>query len=264
MSCARDDRGQKTEMQVMDKLDTVGSKMSLRKELALCYRLIDFFGWTEMIFNHVSVRLPGSGGAYLVNPFGLNYNEVTPHNLLTVDVSGQLIGQSNYKPNPAGFALHGAIHAAREDLHCVIHAHTTAMSAVAQKKQGLSYDNFYGAQLMGRVGYHTFEGITLFDDEKERMLASLGQGDVLVLRNHGVAVGAPDVPRAFMLLWTVQRAAEIQCQAGMIPGPDTELLKAVRQQCVSNSKKLIEEAEFARLFFDAAVRRMVTVKGVTF
>ncbi|SRR6266702_170561 len=239
------------------------SEQELRTELALCYRLVDFFGWTEMIFNHISVRLP-EGRTYLVNPFGLNYNEVTPDNLLTVDVSGHLIGTSNYKPNPAGFALHGAIHSARRDMHCVIHAHTTAISAVAQKQAGFNYDNFYGAQLAGRVGYHAFEGITLFDDERERMLASLGDGDVLVLRNHGVAVGAPDIPSAFMLLWTVQRAAEIQCQAGMIPGPDTVLPQAVRDQCVTSSKRLVEQADFARLFFDAAVRRMTTAKGKPF
>ncbi len=240
------------------------TEAQLRTELALCYRLIDFFGWTEMIFNHVSVRLPGAEKRYLVNPFGLNYNEVTPDNLLTVDVSGELIGTSNYKPNPAGFALHGAIHSAREDLHCVLHAHTTPMSAVAQKAGGLSHDSFYGAQLTGRVGYHTFEGITLYDDERERMLASLGQGDVLILRNHGVAVGAPDIPRAFMLLWTVQRACEIQCAAGGIPGADTPLPDQVKQQCVDSSRDLIAESSFARLFFDAAVRRMTKAQGPAF
>ncbi|MGX9425359.1 MULTISPECIES: class II aldolase/adducin family protein [Bradyrhizobium] len=249
-------------MQAVETLE-LSQENELRSELALCYRLVDFFGWTEMIFNHISVRLPG-GRSYLVNPFGLNYNEVTPDNLLTVDVSGHLIGTSNYKPNPAGFALHGAIHSARPDMHCVIHAHTTPMSAVAQKEVGLSHDNFYGAQLAGRVGYHAFEGITLFDDERERMLKSLGDGDVLILRNHGVAVGAPDIPRAFMLLWTVQRACEIQCQAGMIPDSDTTLSQAVRDQCVTNSKKLIEQAEFARLFFDAAVRRMIAAGGKPF
>lgn len=245
--------------------DTIefSEEKQLRSELALCYRLVDFFGWTEMIFNHISVRLPG-GRTYLVNPFGLNYNEVTPDNLLTVDISGHLVGRSNYMPNPAGFALHGAIHSVRHDMHCIIHAHTTPISAIAQKEAGLSYDNFYGAQLAGRVGYHAFEGITLFDDERERMLASLGNGDVLILRNHGVAVGAPDIQRAFMLLWTVQRAAEIQCQAGMIAGPDSLLSQAVRDQCVGNSKKLIQEAEFARLFFDAAVRRMVAARGQPF
>jgi len=240
------------------------TEAQLRTELALCYRLIDFFGWTEMIFNHVSVRLPGAERRYLVNPFGLNYDEVTPDNLLTVDVSGALIGESPYKPNPAGFALHGAIHAARDDLHCIIHAHTTPMSAVAQKQSGLSHDSFYGAQLTGRVGYHSFEGITLFDDERERMLASLGNGDVLILRNHGVAVGAADVPRAFMLLWTVQRAVEIQCQAAAIPGPDTVLTEMVRQQCVTSSQQLIGDSGFARLFFDAAVRRMTKAKGPAF
>ena len=240
------------------------TEAQLRTELALCYRLIDFFGWTEMIFNHVSLRLPGQERRYLVNPFGLNYDEVTPDNLLTVDVSGELIGDSPYKPNPAGFALHGAIHTARDDLHCIIHAHTTPMSAVAQKQGGLSHDSFYGAQLTGRVGYHTFEGITLFDDERERMLASLGSGDVLILRNHGVAVGAADVPRAFMLLWTVQRAVEIQCQAAAIPGPDTVLTEMVRQQCVTSSQHLIGDSGFARLFFDAAVRRMTKARGPAF
>jgi ribulose-5-phosphate 4-epimerase/fuculose-1-phosphate aldolase len=242
----------------------IDTEAQLRRELALCYRLIDFFGWTEMIFNHISLRLPGEDRQYLVNPFGLNYNEVTPDNLLTVDVTGHLIGKSNYLPNPAGFALHGAIHEARNDLHCIIHAHTTSISAVAQKQTGLSHDNFYGAQLEGRIGYHMFEGITLFDEERERMTASLGTGDVLILRNHGVAVGAADVPRAFMLLWVVQRAAEIQCQAAAIPGPDSVLPGHVRQQCVTNSQKLIEEGSFARLFFDAAVRRMVAAQGQLF
>jgi ribulose-5-phosphate 4-epimerase/fuculose-1-phosphate aldolase len=240
------------------------NEAQLRTELAYCYRLVDFFGWTEMIFNHMSVRLPGTEKRYLVNPFGLNYNEVTPDNLLTVDVSGELIGTSPYKPNPAGFALHGALHSAREDLHCIIHSHTTPISAVVNKQAGFSHDNFYGAQLAGRVGYHTFEGITLFDDERQRMIDSLGDGDVLVLRNHGIAVGAPDVPRAFMLLWTVQRAAEIQCQAGMIPGPDSIVPPDVQERCVESSQDLIREASFARLFFDAAVRRMVSAKGQPF
>ena len=236
----------------------------LRTELALCYHLVDFYGWTEMIFNHISVRLPGEERRYLVNPFGLNYTEVTPDNLLTVDVSGQLVGQSSYRANPAGFALHGAIHAARDDIHCIIHTHTSPLSAVAQKAGGFNHDNFYGAQLFGRVGYHTFEGITLYGDERERMLASLGDNDVLVLRNHGVAVGAGDVPQAFMLLWTAQRAAEIQCQAGMIPGPDVELPDSVRNRCATDARRLVKDDGFARLFFDAAVRRMVAARGQAF
>ena len=142
-----------------------------------------------------------------------------------------------------------------------IHTHTNPVSAVAQKADGFSHDSFYGAQLFGRIGYHDFEGITLYDDERGRMLASLGDKHVLVLRNHGVAVGEADVARAFMLLWTVQRAAEIQCHAGMIPGPDTQLDDVVRHQCATDVRRLVSGSGFARLFFDAAVRRMCAERG---
>jgi len=185
------------------------AEWTLRIKLAYCYHLIDFFGWTETIFNHISARLPEDKDQYLVNPFGLNYTEITPANLLKVDVEGNKLEDSQYDGNPAGFALHGAIHSARDDLHCVIHTHTNEVSAIAMKKQGFNHHNFYGAQLYGRIGYHDFEGITLFQDEKARMLESLGNKHILVLRNHGIAVGEMDIERTFFLLWTVQRAAEI-------------------------------------------------------
>ncbi|WP_159693553.1 class II aldolase/adducin family protein [Cognatazoarcus halotolerans] len=235
---------------------------ALRVQLAHCYHLVDFFGWTETIFNHISARLPGREHAYLVNPFGLNYTEVTPANLLKVDLEGNKVEPSPYDANPAGFALHSAIHGAREDIHCVIHTHTNPVSAVAQKKAGFSHDNFYGAQLYGRVGYHAFEGITLFAEEKARMLASLGDKHILVLRNHGVAVGEMDIPRTFFLLWTVQRAAEIQCQAGTIPGEDTPLEPAISQKCADLTQMLIREGGFAVKFFDAMVRKMRVQRSV--
>jgi ribulose-5-phosphate 4-epimerase/fuculose-1-phosphate aldolase len=228
----------------------------LRCQLADFYHLVEFLGWSELIFNHISVRLPGAGHRYLVNPFGLSYHEITPDNLLTVNVEGQLIGASDYPANPAGFALHGAIHATRPDIHCVAHTHTNPVSAVAMKSAGFDHSNFYGAQLYGRVGYHTFEGITLHADERSRMIASLGDKHVLVLRNHGVAVCERDIPTTFMLLWTVQRAAEIQCQAGTIPGPDTVLPDAIAERCATAAARLIDGAQFAQLVFDAQVRRM--------
>jgi ribulose-5-phosphate 4-epimerase/fuculose-1-phosphate aldolase len=193
---------------------------------------------------------------YLVNPFGLTYDEVTPKNLLKVDLDGNLAEPSDFKANPAGFALHSAIHGVRHDAQCVIHTHTNAVSAIALKQGGLGHDDFYGAQLFGRVGYHAFEGITLWAEEKDRMLASLGQADVLVLRNHGVAVCGADIPKAFMLLWTVQRAAEIQCQAGMLPGPNTELTNDVRQHCADTAARLVAGDAFATKVFDATVRKM--------
>lgn len=234
---------------------------ALRCELAECYHLIDYFGWTETIFNHISARLPGPAHHYLVNPFGLNYTEITPANLLKVDLNGGKIEESPYDGNPAGFALHAAIHAAREDVHCVIHTHTTPVSAVVQKQGGLDHNSFYGAQLYGRVGYHSFEGITLFAEEKERMVASLGDKHVLVLRNHGIAVAEASIPKTFFLLWIVQRASEIQCAAGSLPRPDVPLTGEIKDKCRDLAAQLISESGFAKQFFAAMVRKMHADRG---
>lgn len=234
---------------------------ALRVQLAHCYHLVDFFGWTETIFNHISARLPGPAHHYLVNPFGLNYHEVTPANLLKVDLDGHKLEESVYDANPAGFALHSALHGARDDIQCVIHTHTTPISAVVQKKAGISHHDFYGAQLYGRIGYHTFEGITLFDDEKARMVENLGDKHILVLRNHGIAVGESSIAMAFFLLWTVQRAAEIQCAAGTLGGEDNPLPEAISQKCADLTAMLIRESGFAVKFFDAMVRKMQAKRG---
>jgi ribulose-5-phosphate 4-epimerase/fuculose-1-phosphate aldolase len=237
------------------------AEWALRCELAECYHLIDYFGWTETIFNHVSARLPGPAHHYLVNPFGLNYCEITPANLIKVDLQGQKLEPSPYDGNPAGFALHAAIHAAREDVHCVIHTHTTPVSAVVQKSGGIDHNNFYGAQLFGRVGYHPFEGITLFAEEKERMVRSLGDKHVLVLRNHGIAVAESSIAKTFFLLWTLQRAVEIQCAAGALPGPDIELAEDIKDKCRDLAAMLIRESDFAQKFFLAMVRKMHKERG---
>ncbi len=231
-------------------------ELQLRRQLCDFYHLVDWLGWGELIFNHISVRIPGPEHHYLVNPFGLNYFEITPQNLVKVGIDGKLAAPSEHPANPAGFALHGAIHGARADVQCVAHTHTLPVSGVAMKQGGFSHDNFYGAQLTGRIGYHDFEGITLFDEERARMLDSLGDKHVLCLRNHGVAVCERDIANTFMLLWIVQRAAEVQCHAGMIPGPDIALGQAVRQRCVDSARRMVEKADAARLIFDATVRRM--------
>lgn len=241
--------------------DLKAEEQKLRIRLAECYHLISYYGWTEMIFNHISLRLPGEPKRYLVNAFGLNYDEVTPDNLLVVNADGQLIGDAPDKPNPAGFALHGSIHSAREDIHCIIHTHTDPVCAVAMKRNGFSHDNFYGAQLFGRVAYHDFEGITLYDEERPRMLASLGDKNVLVLRNHGIAVGESGVERTFFLLWIVQRAAEIQCQTGMIPGADIVLSDEIRNACARDAARLIANSSAAHRMFTASVRKMRREKG---
>ena len=236
--------------------DMAPEEWRLRCELADFYHLVEYLGWTELIFNHISVRLPGASHHYLVNPFGLNYFEITAENLLKVGVDGRLVEASEYPANPAGFALHGAIHASRPDVACVAHTHTNEVSAIAMKSGGFDYNNFYSAQLAGRVAYHDFEGITLYDDERDRMLASLGDRHVLVLRNHGVAVCERDIPMTFFLLWIVQRAAEVQCAAGARGGEEVALSAAIRQRCRDTVGDLGAGLRVARMVFDAAVRRM--------
>ena len=234
------------------------SEAELRRELADCYRLFAHLGWDEAIFNHITLRLPGPERHYLINPFGLAYEEVTPDNLVKIDLAGDPVAPTPYRVNPAGFIIHSAIHAAREDAHCIMHVHTTDGIAVACKASGLSHDNFYGAQFHGRVAYHDFEGISVHPEEQPRLVQSLGDKDVLILRNHGLLVLGPDVPTAFRWMWTLQRACEVQCRSAALPGADTVLSPAVQRQSTADAMAFAGGTT-ARLLFDALVRRMERV-----
>ncbi|MEO8137035.1 MAG: class II aldolase/adducin family protein [Betaproteobacteria bacterium] len=231
----------------------------LRLELAACYRLFDFLGWTELIFNHITVRVPGDpGGAaeYLINPYGLNYSEVTASNLVKIDVAGNKRDQSPHPVNIAGFVIHSAVHAARPDAHCVIHTHTTAGLAVACKTGGLRHDNFYSAILAGNVGYHDFEGVTTGLDEQPRLVASLGNRDVLILRNHGLLVVGPHIPAAFSTMWTLQRACEVQCAADAMGGANIAIPDAVLRAIPAQLAPFRPAGQrFGEPVFDATLRR---------
>jgi ribulose-5-phosphate 4-epimerase/fuculose-1-phosphate aldolase len=182
----------------------------LRVQLAACYRVFDFMGWTELIFNHISLRVPGPETHLLINPFGLRYKEVTASNLVKIDLQGNIVGDSEWPVNRAGVIIHTAIHGARHDVHAVMHTHTTAGSAVAGLESGVDSNNFYASQLWGQIRYHDFEGITLDPDEQERLIGDLGDQHVLVLRNHGLLSTGATLPAAFLRLWTIERACEIQ------------------------------------------------------
>jgi ribulose-5-phosphate 4-epimerase/fuculose-1-phosphate aldolase len=164
------------------------SEWQARVQLAACYRIFAHLGWSELIYNHISLRVPDEEGHFLINPFGLHYTEVTASNLVKVDVQGNTIGHSDWPINPAGFTFHGAIHATMPHAHCVMHIHSTPTMAVCCLKEGLSYTNFYAAQLWGQVAYHDFEGITVHAEEGARILASSGGKPVLFLRNHGASL----------------------------------------------------------------------------
>ena len=181
-----------------------------RVELAAAYRVFDMLGWVEMIFNHITVRVPGPELRFLINPFGLHYREVTASSLVLIDAEGNPLRESKWPVNRAGFVIHSAIHSSIPKAHCVMHTHTTNGCAVAGLKDGLSPHNFYSAMLHGQVAYHEFEGITVEPGEKERLVRDIGDKPAVILRNHGLLAWGPSVPEAFMMLWTLQRACDIQ------------------------------------------------------
>jgi len=232
------------------------AEWALRVELAACYRVFDWLGWTENVFNHITVRVPGPERHFLINPFGLWYDEVTASNLVKLDLAGNLVGPSAHPVNFAGFIIHSALHAARDDAHCIMHTHTTAGLAIACRREGLAHDDFYGAMLAGRVAYHDFEGISVHAEEQPRLVASLGERHALILRNHGLLVAERDIAHAFALMWTLQRACEVQCQAAAIGGYDIGLTAAVRESCRRDALHFEEGGEGCRRMFDATVRRM--------
>lgn len=232
---------------------------ALRLELAACYRLFDHLGWTEVIFNHITVRVPHGNDAtphYLINPFGLHYSEVTASNLIKIDVTGQAISATEHPVNVAGFVIHSAIHGARPDAHCIMHVHTTAGCAVACKESGLRQDNFYSAMLAGDIAYHDYMGVTTDLSEQPLLVKSLGAANHMILRNHGLLVIGDDVPTAFHRLWTLQRACEVQLASDAGLGPNRQIAPEILQRVPATEKAMSTGAvSNSRRMFDAMVRR---------
>jgi len=224
-----------------------------RVQLAACYRIFAMQGWTELIYNHITLRLPGPDKQFLINPFGLHYTEVRASNLVKIDLAGKVIGESAWPVNPAGFTVHAAIHDGIPGAHCVMHTHTTAGMAVACSEGGLSLSNFYSAQLYDKVAYHEFEGITVHPDEGPRLVRNIGDRPAVILRNHGLLVWADTVPRAFALLWTLNRACEIQL-ASMAMGPVIEIDVDIQRKCTRDSLQFSEKFGSGQDVFDALTR----------
>jgi ribulose-5-phosphate 4-epimerase/fuculose-1-phosphate aldolase len=231
-----------------------------RVQLAACYRIFDHLGWTEMIFNHITLRVPGEGKQFLINPFGLHYREVTASNLVLIDIDGNPLRESAWPVNLAGFTTHSAIHAAIDSAHCVMHTHTTTGMAVASLKGGLSPTNFYAAQLQGGVAYHEFEGITVEPAEKRRLVRDMGAKRAMILRNHGLLTWGPSVPEAFLLLWTLQRAGDIpiaSAAAGELNPIRAEVFEQTVRESGPGEKRVCEDVF-------AAMQRLIDAKDPSY
>lgn len=190
------------------------AEWDLRVQLAAAYRLVDFYGWTEQIYGHLTARVPGSDNHFLINPWGLNYEEVTASNLVKIDVDGNVIGNDEHPVNFAGFIIHSAIHMTRsEENHVVMHTHTRAGMAVAALKEGLLPVSMFATVFHNRIGYHDYEGASLYPDERERIVKSLGPHKAMILRNHGLLAVGRTVPDCFLRLYRLERACQVQLDA---------------------------------------------------
>ncbi|EPJ8758521.1 class II aldolase/adducin family protein [Pseudomonas putida] len=209
------------------------TEQRLRQELAACYRLIAHFRMSDLIFTHISLRLPGPEHHFLINPYGLLFDEITASSLVKIDLQGRPVEPSPHPVNPAGFVIHSAIHAAREDAHCALHTHTRAGCAVAALECGLLPVNQMSMEFYGRVAYHAYEGIALDMDEQQRLVADLGDKPVMILRNHGLLATGGSVAEAFLRMYYLEKACEIQLaaqSAGQVILPPVEVCAHTERQ----------------------------------
>jgi ribulose-5-phosphate 4-epimerase/fuculose-1-phosphate aldolase len=185
----------------------------LRVDLAACYRLIALHGWDDLVFTHISAKIPGPEHHFLINPYGLMFEEITASSLVKIDMHCNPVMPSAYRVNPAGFVIHSAIHAAREDAGCVLHTHTRAGVAVSAMKRGLLPISQQATVILGSIAYHDYEGIAVRDDEKTRLQQHLGTANYLMLRNHGLLTVGRTIGDAFLHMYTFESACQIQVGA---------------------------------------------------
>lgn len=190
----------------------------LRVDLAACYRIVAHYGWDDLVFTHISARIPDAATQsgepeFLINPYGMLFEEVTASSLVKVNLQGEKIMDSDYDINPAGFTIHSAVHEARDDAHCVLHLHTNAGVAISALEEGLLPLSQQSLFPLASLSYHAYEGIALNPEEKVRLVADLGDTNFMILRNHGLLTCADTVADAFLFMFVMQRACEIQLMA---------------------------------------------------
>jgi ribulose-5-phosphate 4-epimerase/fuculose-1-phosphate aldolase len=183
-----------------------------RVDLAACYRLVALYGMTDLVYNHITARVPGTEDHVLINPYGMLYEEITASSLIKIDLEGKTVLQPDhdYSVNAAGYVIHSAVHAARHDAACVIHTHTRAGTAVSALAEGLMPLSQTAMRFAGHVAYHDYEGPAFNRGERDRLVADLGDKNAMILRNHGLLVCAPTIPQAFNLIYWLEQACKIQ------------------------------------------------------
>ena len=233
------------------------AEKKLRVELACAYRLVDYFGWCELIYAHLTARVPGPDAHFLINPYGLNYDEVTASNLVKIDINGHVVEHSDHPINEAGFIIHSAIHMLENTSnHVVMHTHSRAGMAVAALKDGLLPISMGATMFYDDIAYHDYEGPSLYLDERSRLQSSLGNKRALILRNHGLMTVGETVPEAFVRLYRLESACRTQLDASAA-GEVNHLDHATASKSGQDVNRFMESADdYGQLEFDALMRKI--------
>jgi len=226
-----------------------------RVDLAAAYRLTALFGWDDLIFTHLSLRVPGPEHHFLINPYGMMFEEITASSLVKIDLNGNAVMESPYPVNPAGFTIHSAIHSAREDALCVMHTHTDYGVAVSAQEGGLLPISQNSLFTLASVGYHNYEGLALNEDEKPRLVTDLGTKNALILRNHGLLTVGNTVAAAFLAMYNLQKACKIQIMAQSGGGKLIPISQQVLAGIVEQSK-VVTKGLGAELVWPGLLRKL--------
>ncbi len=226
-----------------------------RVELAAGYRLVALFGWDDLIFTHISSRVPGESDQFLINPYGLFFEEITASSLVKVDHHGQPLHETAFDVNPAGFVIHSAVHEARPDVDCVMHTHTAHGMAVAAQAGGLLPLSQSAALVLSRLAYHGYEGLALNDDEKARLVQDLGANSLMILRNHGLLACGRNVAEAFQGLHVLEKACTVQVLAQAGGGELLQVPQAIVDGMPAQARE-VTRGQGAALTWPALLRRL--------
>jgi ribulose-5-phosphate 4-epimerase/fuculose-1-phosphate aldolase len=236
--------------------DPAAQEWQVRVDLAACYRLVELFGWSDLIGTHISARLPGHEHAFLINSFGMTFDEITATSLIKIDLEGNVIGESPYNVNKAGFVIHSAIHQVRDDANCVIHLHTADSMAVSALSEGLLPLNQTAMLTTGDLAQHDYEGPALYLDERERLQRDLGDKHLMLLRNHGtLAVGA-SISEAFVRMYMLQRACSAQVRTLSMGRPLHEVSAAARASTEAMGRSPTTLSRYGQLAWPALLRML--------
>ncbi len=226
----------------------------LRVDLAACYRLVALYGWSDLVFTHISARVPGPEHHFLINPYGLMFDEITASSLVKVDQACNKVIDSPFPVNPAGFTIHSCIHDLREDVVCVLHTHSRAGVAVSAQRCGVLPISQQSTFVLASLGYHDYEGVALRDDERPRLQRDLGNNNFLLLRNHGLLTVGKTVPEAFLSMYTFENTCRIQIDAqggGELVQIDTAILGGMAQVM-----KTVTAGQGANIAWPALLRKL--------